>query len=191
MTHVFDPEDRHKLDNAERRAMMPPDETLVKAGIKPGDVILDIGCGIGYFAMPAARMVGPKGLVYAVDISGVMLAELRSKTASTGIFNIHTSQTPHGKLTIPPADYTLALMVNVLHEVEDKKGFMTALAAALKPGTRLAVIEWKKIETTQNPPMKERLSEDEVQVLLKKAGFTEPAAADLTPQHVLYTCLKK
>jgi ubiquinone/menaquinone biosynthesis C-methylase UbiE len=191
VAHTFDPEDRHKLDSAERRAAMPPEETLLKAGIKPGDVVLDIGCGIGYFAMPAARLVGPRGLVYAVDISGVMLAELRSKTASTGIFNIHTTQTPHGKLAIPPAGYTLALLVNVLHEIEDKRTFLSAVAAALKPATRLAVIEWKKTAAGQGPPLKDRLSEDEVQVLLKKAGFTEPSTLELTPQHTLYTCFKK
>lgn len=191
MTHIFDPEDRHKLDNAERRAAMPPDETLVKAGIRPGDIILDIGCGIGYFAMPAARMVGPKGMVYAVDASGVMLAELRSKTASTGVFNIHTHQTSQGKLELPEADYTLTLMVNVLHEVEDKRTFLATVAAVLKPGTKLAVIEWKKSETPHGPQIKDRISEDEMQVLLKKAGFTEPEAAELPPDHVLYKCSKK
>lgn len=191
MAHTFDPSERNKLDSPERRAAMPPEETLVKAGIKPGDIILDIGCGMGYFAVPASRMVGPKGAVYALDISGVMLAELRSKTASTGIFNIHTVQSSYGKLNIPEADYTLALLVNVLHEVDDKKTFLEQVAAALKPGAKLSVIEWRKMETPEGPPLKERLSEDEMQVLLKKAGFTEPEAILLTPAHLLYTCKKK
>jgi len=190
MAHVFDPSERHKLDSAERRAEMPPEATLVKAGIKPGDTVLDIGCGTGYFALAAAQMVGPKGCVYAIDISGVMLADLRSKTASAGIFNVETSQTPHGKLTIPPANYTLALMLNVLHEVDDKAAFLAAAAAALKPGAKLAVIEWKKAVTPAGPPVKERISEDEMQVMLKKAGFTEPRSEDLPPSHVLYTCEK-
>jgi ubiquinone/menaquinone biosynthesis C-methylase UbiE len=191
MAHIFDPEDRHKLDNPQRREAMPPEETLVKAGIKPGDVILDLGCGMGYFAIPASRMVGPRGLVYAVDASGVMLAELRSKTASAGIFNIQTFQTKIGKLELPEADYTLVLLANVLHEVDDKKSFLAALAAALKPGAKLSIIEWKKAETPAGPPVKERLSEDELQVLLKKAGFTEPSSCELTPSSLLYTCLKK
>lgn len=191
MAHIFDPSERHKLDSPERRAAMPPEETLVKAGIKPGDIVLDIGCGMGYFAVPASRMVGPKGMVYALDISGVMLAELRSKTASTGVFNIHTIQSSHGKLNIPEADYTLALLVNVLHEVEDKKAFLAEIAAAVKPGVKLSVIEWRKMETPEGPPFKERLSEDEMQVLLKKAGFTEPETLPLTPGQLLYTCNKK
>ena len=191
MTHVFDPSERHKLDNPERRAEMPPEETLVTAGIKPGDVILDIGCGMGYFTVPASRMIGPKGLVYAVDLSGIMLAELRSKAASTGIFNIHTSQSAHSKLNLPEADYTLVLLSDVLHEVEDKKGFLASVAAAVKPGVKLSIIEWAKKETPKGPPLKERISEDEMQVLLKKAGFTEPVIKELSASHVLYTCQKK
>ncbi len=191
MAHIFDPEERHKLDTPERRAELPPEETLVKAGIKPGDIFMDIGCGNGYFSLPAARMVGPKGRVYALDVSGVMLAEIRSKVASLGIFNIHAHQVTRDKLKIPEADATMAFISDVLHEVDDKKDFLAAVSAALKPGARLAVIEWIKKETPTGPPLKERLSEDEMQVLLKKAGFTEPAAAELSASHVLYTCAKK
>ncbi|HCC46844.1 MAG TPA: methyltransferase [Elusimicrobia bacterium] len=191
MAHVFNPEERDKLDSPERRAEMPPEETLVKAGIKPGDVILDIGCGMGYFTFPAARMVGPKGMIYALDISGVMLAELRSRAASSGVFNIHTHQVAHSKLSVPEAPYTLALLSDALHEVDDKPAFLSAVAAALRPGARLSVIEWDKKETPKGPPLKERISEDEMQVLLKKAGFTEPASAPLGAAHVLYTCTKK
>lgn len=188
MAHIFDPEERHKLDSPERRAEMPPEETLVKAGIKPGDIFLDIGCGTGYFSLPAARMIGPKGVVYALDVSGVMLAELRSKAASQGVFNIQTLQTARAKLALPEAGVTMALISDVLHEVDDKKAFFAAISAALKPGARLAVIEWEKKETPKGPPLKERLSEDEMQVLLKKAGFTEPASAGLGSAHILYTC---
>ncbi|OGR76343.1 MAG: hypothetical protein A2X32_00515 [Elusimicrobia bacterium GWC2_64_44] len=191
MAHVFNPEERAKLDSPERRADMPPEETLVKAGIKPGDVILDLGCGMGYFTFPAARMIGPKGQVYALDLSGVMLAEVRSKAASSGIFSIQTFQVAHAKLSIPEAPYTLALISDTLHEVDDKAAFLAAVSAALKPGVRLSVIEWIKKETPKGPPLKERLSEDELQVLLKKAGFTEPAAAPLGADHTLYTCVKK
>ena len=191
MAHTFDPAERAKLDSPERRAAMPPEVTLVKAGIKPGDVVLDIGCGMGYFAVPASRLVGPRGMVYALDISGVMLTEIRSRTAAGGIFNINTVQASRDKLNIPEADFTLALLANVLHEVEDKKAFLAQIAAALKPGVKLAVIEWRKMETPEGPPLSERLSEDEMQVLLKKAGFTEPETQVLSPGHALYTCKKK
>jgi ubiquinone/menaquinone biosynthesis C-methylase UbiE len=188
MPHIFNPEDRQNLDSPERRGEMPPEETLVRAGIKPGDIVADIGCGMGYFTFPAARMIGPKGLVYAVDVSGVMLAEVRSKAAAAGAFNIETHQVPQSRLTLPAAEYTLAILSDVLHEVDDKKAFLASVSEALRPGARLAVIEWAKKETPAGPPLKERLAEDELQVLLKKAGFTEPACEPLGPAHSLYTC---
>ncbi|OIN99337.1 MAG: methyltransferase [Elusimicrobia bacterium CG_4_10_14_0_2_um_filter_56_8] len=191
MAHIFDPEERAKLDSPERRTEIPPERTLVRAGIKPGDTLLDIGCGTGYFSLPAARMVGPKGMIYALDVSGVMLADLRSKAASLGIFNIETAQTPQRKLELPEAAYTIALISDVLHEIDDKNSFLAAVASALKPGTLLTVIEWVKKETPKGPPLKERIAEDEMQVMLKKAGFTEPAAAELGPCHILYTCARK
>lgn len=191
MAHKFDPAERHKLDSPERRTEMPPEDTLVKAGIRPGDIIADIGCGTGYFSVPASKMIGPKGHVYAIDISGVMLAELRSRIASAGIFNIETIQTPHGKLSMPEGAVTLVLISDVLHEVDDKKDFLDSVSGSLKPGARLSLIEWACRETEKGPPLKDRIPEDEMQVLLKKSGFTEPAAAPLGAAHVLYTCVKK
>ena len=91
MPHIFNPDDKHKLDTAERRAEMPPEKTLLAAGLRPCDIFLDVGCGTGYFALPAVNIVGPKGRVYATDISPIMLAELRSKMAAAGVFNIEMS----------------------------------------------------------------------------------------------------
>ncbi len=191
MTHKFDPAQRRELDSPERLFEMPPEETLLKAGIRPGDIIADIGCGTGYFSVPASKMIGPRGHVYAIDISGVMLADIRSRIAAAGIFNIETTQTLHGKLSMPEVPVTFALISDTLHEVDDKKAFLASVSEALKPGARLSVIEWAHKETGKGPPLEDRISGDEMRVLLKNAGFTEPAASPLGTGHVLYTCLKK
>lgn len=184
MPHRFSPEDMHKLDSPERRADMPPEETLLNAGLRPGDTLLDLGCGSGYFALPAAGIVGPKGLVCAVDSSPLMLAELRSRTAAAGIYNLEC------RLDLPETEATMVLMANVLHEAADKAAFMAGAALALKPGGRLAIIEWAKRPTPQGPPQEDRLDVTEIAALLAKAGFAAPESSRLGASHLLYLSKK-
>ena len=62
MTHKFDAKNKHKLDNEKRRELLPPDETLIKLGLHEGDIMADIGCGIGYFTIPASKIAGDSGI---------------------------------------------------------------------------------------------------------------------------------
>lgn len=64
MAEKFNVAQRHKLDNPRRREILPPEETLSSFGLPPGAIMADIGCGIGYFTFPAARLLGPEGKVF-------------------------------------------------------------------------------------------------------------------------------
>ena len=79
MSHKFDAKNKHKLDNETRRKMLPPEQTLLSLGLKEGDIMADIGCGIGYFAVPASKIVGKSGKVFAMDILPEMLEEVHVK----------------------------------------------------------------------------------------------------------------
>ena len=72
--HKFDPSNKSKLDNEWRREVLPPFKVLESLGLENKYIIADIGCGIGYFTIPAAELTAPNK-VYALDISGDMLAE--------------------------------------------------------------------------------------------------------------------
>ncbi len=61
MVHKFNPKDLQKLDNPERRRLLPPEETLERLGLRKNDIIADIGCGIGYFSFAASKIVGTNG----------------------------------------------------------------------------------------------------------------------------------
>lgn len=74
--HKFNPENKGKLDNPERRKLLPPEEVLLELGLKKGQNMADIGCGIGYFTIPAGEIVGREAKVYGVDILEEMLREL-------------------------------------------------------------------------------------------------------------------
>ena len=88
MAHKFNVKEMHKLDSFERRKILPPEEILIKAGLKIKDIFLDIGCGIGYFSIPASRIIGIEGKVFALDTSSEMLEELKRRIYKKNIKNI-------------------------------------------------------------------------------------------------------
>ena len=79
MVHKFDSKNKHKLDSAKRREILPPFEVLVSIELKEGDTMADIGCGIGYFTFPTSEIVGKLRSVFEMDISNDMLEEVDKK----------------------------------------------------------------------------------------------------------------
>lgn len=80
------------MDNPKRRELLPPEETLLRLGLKGADSIADIGCGIGYFTLSAARIVGSDGKVYGLNIRMEMLEETAGRLAKTILINVELIQ---------------------------------------------------------------------------------------------------
>jgi ubiquinone/menaquinone biosynthesis C-methylase UbiE len=191
MAHKFDPKQMDKLDNPQRRQTMPPAETLVKLGLKAGDIVADIGCGIGYFSFPAAGIVGPRGKVYAADTSEVMQAELKKKLSAHPLDNLEIIASAEYEPGIPLNSSTFAFMSNVLHEVDDKGKFLRQVHGILKAAGKIAVIDWEKREMPQGPPLQHRLDKKEVEALLLENGFTAVRTLQLTEDFYAVTAMKK
>ena len=171
MVHKFDIKNKHKLDNEMRRKILPPLEILVDMGLREGDIMADIGCGIGYFTFPASRVVGRLGKVFAMDISKEMLVEVDKKADENNISNILTVHTKENDLKIPAGTVTFALISNVLHEAEDNEKFINEVSRILTNDGRIGIIEWQKVEGEFGPPLEHRLSEEYVKNLLFGIGL--------------------
>ena len=171
MAYKINPKEMHRLDSPERRKILPPEETLYKIGLIKNDIFIDIGCGIGYFSIPASKIVGPKGKVFALDTSSEMLEELNSKIIKNKIENIVPILTKDYDFHIDSGIGSFSLMSNVLHEVDDKLFFLKETNRILKTEGKLCIIEWQKKETEKGPPIEERISESEVKELLEKTNF--------------------
>ncbi len=94
-------------------------KVLKKVGIKENHIILDFGCGAGTYSLPAAKIVGKKEQVFALDKSKSKLDELIRKAKSAGLDNIKTVETS-GKLIIPLEDrfFDVVLLYDILHFLE-------------------------------------------------------------------------
>ena len=171
MAHKFDVKNMNRLDSPERRKMLPPRETLLNAGLAKNDIFIDIGCGIGYFSIPASIIIGPRGKVFALDTSSEMLEELNRKINLNKIVNIECILSDPYDFHLAQDAGTFALISNVLHEVDDKLIFLKETNRILTTKGKLCIIEWQKKQTEKGPPIKERLSEQDVKKLLDQTNF--------------------
>lgn len=178
MAHKFDPANFHKLDNPERYKELPPVKTLRKLGLRKNKTVMDIGAGTGFFSFAMSEIVGEDTLVYATDISQIMLDEIERKKAEKGIKNIKTIL---GKESETGTDIKVdfILISFVLHEFEKANHFLEKIFEQLNLKGTIAVIEWKKKETPKGPPLHHRLSEDECAKLLSLSGWQNIELIDL------------
>lgn len=179
MAHKFDPKNKDKLQSKERRENLPPIRILQEVGLQPGHHMIDIGCGVGFFSIPAAKMVVPNGKVYALDTSMEMTDFLTSELKASQIENVQVEKSEEYGFPLKDDTGDMLLMSMVLHEVEDKKLFLQEAYRTLKNQGRIVIIEWVKKETEQGPPLKHRLAHQETKGYLIQAGFNNPELVNL------------
>lgn len=179
MSHKFSAKDKNKLDNPERRKILPPEATLEKLQLKKGDVVADLGCGIGYFSIPAAIIVGEMGKVYAMDISEEMLREVQERARENKVTNIETVKTSENSFIIDDETITYVFICNVLHEAENIGSFLEEVRRILAWEGKVAIIEWIKKESIIGPPMNHRIAEGELLSMLDNIGFRIIEKVDL------------
>jgi ubiquinone/menaquinone biosynthesis C-methylase UbiE len=185
MPQKFDIRQRQELLSEQREATLHPEEMLRRLGLSRGDTIADIGCGPGFFTLPAAEIVGEGGVVLAADIQGEMLSAIRSRAAEHGLTNVHVVKTSDKEIPIPDASCDFVLLAFVLDEVEQRASFLHRAARLLKPGGRLAVLEWEKEQQTVGPPIADRISPEELRADADAAGLYLDQQRELNDQHYL------
>jgi len=183
MDKSFDTSRRHRLHSPERHKLLPPDLTLVGLGLKPGDHMVDVGCGTGFFSLPAADIVGQTGSVTAVDPSPDMLRDLEERAREAGAA-IRILNGRAGELPLEKGSATFGLMVNVLHEVERPEQALAELFRVLVPGGIAAVVEWRVGANSGGPPPQHRLPVPTLFALLRAAGFGSCREVDAGTAHV-------
>ena len=121
-----------------RDVVWPPEATLRELGVMPAHVVLDFGCGPGSYSLAAARLVGPTGRVYAVDVNLAAVKYVEASAQRQGLENIVAS-TRDSPADLPSCSLDLAIMHDVLHELDSPATVISGIECLLKPNGVFAV----------------------------------------------------
>jgi ubiquinone/menaquinone biosynthesis C-methylase UbiE len=150
------------LDRPEREAEEAPSLLLKLLKIKPGTTLVDLGAGSGYLTFPMAQMTGAKGKVYAVDIQQEMLDIIDERKREKGLSNVETVLGTITDPKLPANSSDLILMVDVYHEFDHPYEMTRAMVKALKPGGRIAFVEYRAEDPTVPIKNVHKMSEAQV-----------------------------
>jgi len=116
-----------------------PDKALKAAELEPGQKVLEVGCGPGFFTVPAARIVGEQGSVLAFDINPVAVEHVRRKIEEAGVTNARVIVADATKTDLPAGSFDLAFVFGLARPIGDMAAIWAELHRLLKPQGILSI----------------------------------------------------
>lgn len=163
-------------------------EKMLKAlGVKPGQTVCDMGCGNGFYTLPLAKFVGPKGKVFAVDIQPEMLTLLRERAGAAQIKNIKPLLGTLVDPKLPEREIDLILLVDVYHEFSHPEQMLAAMRKSLKPGGRVALVEFRLEDPNVPIKLLHKMSKQQILKEFPANGYKLVEQYDELPwQHLMF-----
>jgi ubiquinone/menaquinone biosynthesis C-methylase UbiE len=186
IAHVMGHEGAEWLERPERIQEERPDKMIELLGLKPGQAVADIGAGSGFITQRLAAKVGSSGKVYAVDIQQEMLDFIEQKMKSRGLRNVLPILGTISNPNLPTNAIDLVLMVDVYHEFSEPEAMMRHIVQCLKPGGRVAFVEYRAEDPAVPIKRVHKMSEAQVKKEAAVAGLKwEATLEDLPRQHLI------
>ena len=169
----------------ERRKWQNPEAILSHIGVRLGQSFVDVGCGEGYFAIPAARLVGEMGKVYGIDTNAEAIRRLKGKMAAENLTNLDLATGKAEEWVACEACADIVFFGTVLHDFADPSQVLANARKMIKPSGLLIDLDWKKESMTWGPPLSIRFSEEHSSQLIEAAGFRAEAPELSGPFHYM------
>jgi precorrin-6B methylase 2 len=186
IAHVMGPGGIIWLERAERETQEQPQLVIDALEIKPGQTIADLGAGSGYYSFRIAPLVGPTGKVLAIDIEPKMLDVIAQRATREHVANIRPVLSSERDPSLAPHSVDLLFMVDVYHELEYPYEVMSKVREALKPGGRVALVEYRAEDPQVQIKPLHKMSEAQVRREMQAAGFKHVKTVRTLPlQHLI------
>jgi ubiquinone/menaquinone biosynthesis C-methylase UbiE len=176
--------------SVERKKLQNPPEILKKIGLQPGQKLLDIGCGDGFFTIPASKIVGPEGKIYGIDIDSDAICRLKLKISKEGLKNIELKIGPAETTIFPNVQADFAFFSIDLHDFKEVTKVLTNARRMLKDGGTLIDIDWKKEAMEFGPSMEKKFDINKAKLIIRTAGFKFEKVEELGPFFYMITAKK-
>ena len=174
------------LERVEREDEEQPVKLMAALKIKPGETIVDLGAGSGYYTRRLAEAVGPKGKVLAVEIQQEMLDLLEQDLKQRRIDNVELIRGKVDDPNLPKGKVDLVLMVDVYHEFEFPYEMMQHIVQSLRPGGRVVLVEFRLEDPKVPIKLVHKMSEKQVIKEMSPFPLEHVETNDVLPrQHII------
>ncbi len=159
------------LEDPQRDVYQKPHEVLTALAIKLGETIADIGAGSGYFTFRLSHFVGPKGKIYAVDVSPDMILYINRRIRDLKINNVISVLADPDDPLLPDRAVNRFFFSESWHHIANQTKYLTLMKRMLKPGGEVVMIDFHKKETPVGPPMEMRIAREDLIKQMERNGF--------------------
>ena len=170
-----------RLEDPGRLRWQRPARLVQSLGLRPGQTVAEIGAGSGYLVRRVARIVGPRGRVYAVDVEPRMLPILIERLRRGGMDNVTPVLGRDDDPLLPARSCDLLLVVNTYHHLRGGPRYLRRLRRLLRPGGRLVNVDFHRRETPVGPPVERRVARETFLRDARRAGFRLVREATFLP----------
>jgi len=178
----FDPKKHAILNDPRRLEYLNPEIMWEKVAIENPAVLIDIGAGTGFFALLFSRKM-KKGKVYACDISDELLAWMNDNLPAESKGIVIPVKMEESSVPLPDGTADLVYMINLHHELEEPLRILEESRRLLNEGGKLMLIDWKKEETPEGPPIEIRVTEETIEDQMHASGFGNIKKHAVLPYH--------
>ena len=165
----------HRIQGRSSESFIDARDVILRLNLKGDEVLMDAGCGDGHVALEAYDMMDNEAIIYALDIYEPSIKDLKEDLKEKGITNIVPILSDITEdIALEDNVVDLCLMINVFHgfiATEKTTAAIKELKRIVKPGGKIAIMDFKKMKAKHGPPFKVRISPQELEDMFIKNGL--------------------
>ena len=159
------------FESPERMKWQQPDRVVEALNLKPGQTVVDIGAGTGFFTRRFAKVVTPTGRAIGLDIEPSMVDYMKADAKKRSLKNYQARLVKPNDPALAPRSVDVVFFCDTLHHIENRAAYLRQLIPALKPGGRVVDIDFKKGPLPVGPPPEQKLSLPQINAEFHDAGY--------------------